>query len=184
MPKPNTDPTAKPTKTQQLDPTLMSVADAADRLGVTSDAIRMRLKRGALTGEKRGGRLFVRLPDPTSNPTTDQTETQRPPNGDLLAVIASKDAALDHAEREIDWLRDQLSERSRELATERERADVLSRIALDRIESLTAGNVSDSSQAHENGLSGAIAKGLDDASLSTPATPSKRAGWWSRIFGR
>jgi hypothetical protein len=46
---------------------------------------------------------------------------------------------IDHLKAENDYLRDQLDQRSRELAAERERFDVLHREALGRIPALGAG---------------------------------------------
>ncbi len=42
----------------------LPVATAAAALGITSDAVRARIRRGHLRGEKRGGAWFVFLPDP------------------------------------------------------------------------------------------------------------------------
>ncbi len=44
-------------------------------------------------------------------------------------------------QQEIEYLRTELAKRSHELATERERSDVLQREALGRIEALTAGEI-------------------------------------------
>jgi excisionase family DNA binding protein len=52
----------------------MTVHDAARRLGISEDAVRMRIKRGKLDAEREGGRLYVRLTDePTAEPT-DRTD--------------------------------------------------------------------------------------------------------------
>ena len=37
------------------------LAEAATRLGVTSDALRMRIRRGKASGFKRGGQVYVWL---------------------------------------------------------------------------------------------------------------------------
>src|SRR5690242_6968830 len=58
--RPNADPTA--------DPTLVPIPEAAARLGVSTDAIRMRLKRGTLAGWKLDGRWGVVLPQPNARP--------------------------------------------------------------------------------------------------------------------
>jgi hypothetical protein len=52
----------------------MSVHDAARVLGISEDAVRMRVKRGTLKAEREGSRLYVFLtPDPTTDPT-DRTD--------------------------------------------------------------------------------------------------------------
>ena len=55
-----------PTRNQRR----LTVHDAARSLGITEDAVRMRIKRGTLSADKEGGRLYVLLdnepiPDPT-----------------------------------------------------------------------------------------------------------------------
>jgi hypothetical protein len=49
----------------------MTVHDAARKLGISEDAVRMRVKRGTLEAEREGGRLYVLL---TKEPTTDPTD--------------------------------------------------------------------------------------------------------------
>jgi hypothetical protein len=54
-----------PTSNQRL-----SVHEAARKLGVSEDAVRMRVKRGTLKADKEGGRLYVLLEtEPTTEPT-------------------------------------------------------------------------------------------------------------------
>ena len=48
----------------------LTVHDAARRLGISEDAVRMRVKRGKLSADKEGGRLYVLL---DIEPTTDRT---------------------------------------------------------------------------------------------------------------
>jgi excisionase family DNA binding protein len=48
----------------------ITVHDAARQLGISEDAVRMRVKRGTLEAEREGGRLYVILTDePTTEPT-------------------------------------------------------------------------------------------------------------------
>ncbi len=48
----------------------VTVHDAARRLGISEDAVRMRIKRGKLPADKEGGRLYVMLDtEPTYEPT-------------------------------------------------------------------------------------------------------------------
>jgi hypothetical protein len=52
----------------------LTVYGAARRLGISEDAVRMRIKRGTLAANKEGGRLYVLLDaEPTSEPTPDHT---------------------------------------------------------------------------------------------------------------
>ncbi len=158
-----TDRQATGTK-QDADRTTLSVPEAAQRLGVTPDAIRARLHRGTLAGEKQGGEWKVFLPAgdaPMGASTNDQKDVpvarqdvkqdatgkqsdqtghrQDADRQTVMALIAAKDQTIDRMDAEIAFLRSQLDKRSQELADERERSDVLHREAFARIEALTAG---------------------------------------------
>ncbi|MEE8332760.1 MAG: hypothetical protein V3R85_02845 [Alphaproteobacteria bacterium] len=45
------------------DMTFMALGAAAQRMGLTTDALRMRFRRGKIKGFRRDGRIFVFLPD-------------------------------------------------------------------------------------------------------------------------
>jgi len=129
----------------------VSVAEAAEHLGISTEAVRMRLKRRTLPGDRdQAGHWRVWIPaDPTPangdpRPSQQPTEqaTQRDPTPDLTPTYA----LVDHLRDEVTFLRGQLADtqaaldqRSRELAAERERFDVLHREALARIPALGAG---------------------------------------------
>jgi hypothetical protein len=146
-------------------------AEAARRLGITPDAVRARINRGTLAGEKRGAQWWVHLPTdriPTEPPTgvqPDATGTRPDTDRPLVEQLRSENA----------YLRVELSARSRELAAERERADVLMREALGRIEALTAGPVTDVDedvpQRAQDGPHEAIIADVD---------PKAAAPWWRR----
>jgi hypothetical protein len=68
------NPTADPTP-RRSDPTdttgeVLPVATAAAVLGITSDVVRARIRRGKLRGEKRGGAWCVFMPDADRRDTT------------------------------------------------------------------------------------------------------------------
>ena len=155
----------------------MSVAEAAVRLGITPDAVRARLHRGTLAGEKHAGTWRVWL----SNTTTDRQTTgdrqdatghrQDAPTGEV-------DALRDHVAylaADVAYLQDQLAQRSRELATERERSDVIQQLALQRIPVLTPGDVPPQT--------GATAAPEGPGSPERPATGQAPGPWWRRLLG-
>ena len=121
----------------------ISISDAAKRLGLSTDAVRSRLHRGTLPGVKVDERWQVFLDAPTvERPGTDRdaTVSDRVPDGDATAPLIA------HMREEIRYLRDlvterdrALEERSRELAAERERSDILQQLALSRIPAVSAG---------------------------------------------
>src|SRR5215207_9324819 len=54
----------------------LSVAEAADALGITVDAVRSRIKRGTIEHERVGGRVYVLLVADESRPGHDQYNDQ------------------------------------------------------------------------------------------------------------
>ena len=63
----------------------LTVHDAARRLEISEDAVRMRIKRGNLDAEKEGNRLYVMLDDepdtePTAAPQSEQDDELRRQN--------------------------------------------------------------------------------------------------------
>ena len=98
------------------------------------------------------------IPDTTPDAGSDTTldtgvdvqarvqDTVHQPAPGVSDVIAAKDALVERLADEVTYLRGQLdqrdielAQRSRELAAERERADVIQQLALQRIEALTTG---------------------------------------------
>jgi len=130
---------------QERDRPGLSVAEAADRLGITPDAVRARLHRGTLAGEKHAGTWRVWLSNTTTDRTTDrQTTGDRqdetgPRQGDLGAVADALRGHVEDLRADVAYLQNQLDQRSRELAAERERSDVIQQLALQRLPVLTPG---------------------------------------------
>jgi len=152
------------------DRTAVTIAEAARVLGLSTDAVRKRLQRGTLAGAKIGDGWRVFLDDAV--PDADDPTRQRPdvssprPDVDRRAAVAP-DAMVAHLRDEVAYLREQLGERSRELAAERERFDVLHREALARIPALGAGqDASDAAPAAPGGA---------DTVKPGSAAP---ASWW------
>ncbi len=67
------DATAHPTSHIVATGQMLPVATAAAALGITSDAIRARIRRGKMQGEKRDGGWFVFVPD-SERPGSDATK--------------------------------------------------------------------------------------------------------------
>ena len=82
----------------------VTVADAARLLGVSAEAVRMRIKRGTMNAEKVEGTVYVILDadptrsneDPTNNQTTDPTTDQT--------------ALVEVLREQVDYLREQLDQ--------------------------------------------------------------------------
>jgi len=59
-------------QTEQTEQVALTLVQAAAQLGITTDALRMRFRRGKVRGFKRGRRLFIELDNRTDQ--TEQTE--------------------------------------------------------------------------------------------------------------
>lgn len=94
----------------------VTVAEAADRLGVTHDAVRARIRRGTLEGEKEGGNWFVFLPR-DAQPDTDATATG--------ADTTDDSALIEQLQSEVAYLRGELTAAREQAAEERRRADII-----------------------------------------------------------
>jgi len=149
---------ATPTDRRQ---TAMTVADAAQALGLTSDAIRAKIRRGTMSGFKADDDTWRVIVDRPGDATpTDRRQTGTDPPTDAHLPL------IEHMQQEIAYLRTELAKRSHELATERERSDVLQREALRRIEALSAGEPvpqtvpepPGSTETNETGLRGLLAR--------------------------
>ena len=74
--------------TEQATSRRLTVQEAAEVLGTTVDAVRMRARRGSLESEKEpDGRVYVYLND-------DSSETKHRPNGEPDALISAKDQTI------------------------------------------------------------------------------------------
>ena len=186
----------------------VSVAEAAERLGLSTEAVRMRLKRRTLPGDRDdAGHWRVWLSADEQVPNTDltpsQQSTSQATHRDLTTDPTPANALLDHLRDEVNFLRGQLADtqaaldqRSRELAAERERFDVLHREALARIPALGSGqDTPQASPAAHHGSEG-VAPVADrplrgsSAPIGPPAwrtserPPSEQVPWWRRWWER
>jgi hypothetical protein len=152
----------------------LSVAQAAARLGLSTDAVRGRLNRGTLEGRKEADGWVVYLPPP---PTVDQpSATVGRASPDRAEAI---EALIAGQREEIAFLRAQLDHSRRELAAERERFDVIHRTALARLEALTEGAArADAPVAAPEAPHAAPA-----ADPRPDPSQSARRPWWRWLFG-
>jgi hypothetical protein len=190
--RPNSDPTDT-TPDQTPDPTPapdtmlqepVPIPIAAERLGLSSEAIRMRLKRGTLTGEKVNGRWVVNVPrlnaDPTATkppadtedgPADEQTQrpTQRDQSGEreLIEALRSENA----------FLRSELATRTEEI----QRRDHLIAGFIQRLPELPAGQSDPGPRAPQ-------LETIDDAQFgpvpgTAAATSTDTRPWWKKLLG-
>ena len=152
----------RPESVQTPVPTTVPIAEAAARLGISVDAVRKRIQRGKLTGQKTDTGWTVVWIEPDIRPDTVQTAVP-----DLAPLV-------DELRDQVAYLREHLAlEREARAAAdirhaaEIERRDVLMREALARIPALGAGqDASDAAPAAPGGA---------DTVKPGSAAP---ASWW------
>ena len=104
-----------------------TIAQAALALGVSREAIRQRLRRGTLPATKVNGQWFIHLdqlnrpgtaePTPEPTPTGDARPTN-PPDGSGDGVAYAR--LVDHLEKEIGFLREELQRKDELLRSEQD----------------------------------------------------------------
>ena len=154
------DPTGEPTGEPRATPRRVPVSEAAEALGISEGAVRMRVKRGTLPSTREGGRLYVLLDtDPTADP-------ERP-----------HDRTHDRTDELIAALREQLQA---ERAAHSEARRLLA-AALERIPAIEAPADSppDARQSAERGE-----EQQDRGDVPPePQTATSPRPWWRRIIG-
>lgn len=144
----------------------LTVQEAAEVLGTSVDAVRMRVRRGTLHAEKEvDGRVYVRL-------DSDSSETKHQLDGEPTALISAKDETIRvlseqlgserDARRRADTIIAQLTQANASLAA--------------RVPELDAPAESPSEWAADEEAA------REDASMST-RSDRQRQGWWRRVFG-
>ncbi len=174
------------------DLTKVTVAQAAKILGLSAEAVRMRIKRGTLKHVKENNSVYVLLPpsrldtdrpnqhndlnlDQTFNRPSDLTSDQPQPLVDALQA-------------EVEFLREELRRRDERHAEEVRRKDHLLAAALDRVPQLEASDRSPTEprDAPETVSEGpAAGEGLVDEAGGHMGEPraERQVPWWRRMFG-
>jgi DNA-directed RNA polymerase specialized sigma24 family protein len=136
------------------------VSEAAEVLGITVDALRSRIKRGAIDHVREGGRVYVLLDPGQGTASQGQGDTSQ-----------GQDTGQDYRDALIDTLREQLVE---ERNANRENRRLLA-AALERIPAIEAPETRD---APENTTE---PRPATEAPASDTEQP--RASGWRRFFG-
>ena len=166
--QPNTDQTANLTR--------FTVAQAADALGLSAEAVRMRIKRGTLAHGKEENTVYVLL-----EPSSLETDQTRPnsertqPNNDQLADQTTDQTSqmVETLQAEVQFLRQELK-LSRELREEEaRRKDAIIMTMAQRIPELEP--ASEAPESPETAAAGA-------EGVEVPISEQK-SSWLKRFFG-
>jgi hypothetical protein len=142
----------------------LTVAQAADRLGITQDAVRKRIARGTIRHDKDyEGRIFVYLDTFERESKTGQDNGQD--GGSKTVPDADQDNYTRSLEDQIDFLRRELERKDAIIMTMAQR--------IPEIEAPTEPRESDISASEERG---------GDEVPSDQENPSESPSWLSRFF--
>lgn len=158
----------------QQDRDRLTVQEAAARLGVTPDAVRARIRRGTIDAVKEDGVYVVLLPHDAQQ-DTDATAT---------ASDTTDDALIDQLRSEVEYLRSELTAARIQAEKERERADVLQREALQRIEGLIPIALGPTVDRHDGDTPGSpeSASPITDDVGHGQGQDSASGGTWGRLW--
>ena len=141
----------------------LTVQEAAEILGTSVDAVRMRVRRGSLPSEKDpDGRVYVWVDD-------DSSETKPRPNGESDALISAKDET-------IATLREQL-------AAERQAHAEARRIIAGLVERIPAIEAPSEPPGDPETASETVHRERPFASDEERQEAAEARSWWRRMFG-
>jgi hypothetical protein len=133
----------------------LTLAEAALRLGTSSEAVRKRVKRGSLYGELHDGRWYVYLDRQPDSPGSQRVGARV--DGQVDARVAADQTALVQQLRdENSYLRAELTHAYEQLAEERRRSDTILAQLASRLPELPA----------------------PQPQPEAPAEPPRRRRWW------
>jgi hypothetical protein len=146
--------------------TRVTVAEAAQLLGLSAEAVRSRVQRGTLKSTKEGNTVYVLLDEPAqTRPNADEsnarTGTQTHPNGDQTAT---ESVAFKVMQDQVAFLRAELERKDAILLTMAQRIPELEAAPEPRERPETASDQQGSGTAHQT-----------DGGEAKPS-------WWRRVF--
>jgi len=163
-------------QTPDSDQQRYTITEAAKRLGISREALRLRIRRGRVLASKSGGQWYVYLPVDTPVSEAD-TAPDTSTVTDQGAIVANLRDELDYARAEITRLWSALEVRDREL----ERKDAII-LALAQRPALPAPAPSDRSTVEgppAEGVGETVAHRLEHLLTDAAATARPRP-WWRR----
>ncbi len=148
--------------------------EAAEVLGTSVDAVRMRARRGSLEAEKEpDGRVYVWVDG-------DSSETKLGLDGESNALISAKDETIEELRDRARYLERRLDQEREARTEERRRHDTLLAQLMQRIPELEA------PQERRDGRPSAVEypdRPEDPAGNGSHQEVTERPSWWRKFFG-
>jgi hypothetical protein len=145
-----------------------TVAEAAEVLQLSAEAVRSRIKRGSLQSAKDGNTVYVLLDAEQARPTPAQTSDQ------TMALIAS-------LQDQVAYLRGELARREDTHLEESRRKDSIIAALTQRIPEIEAPASPEERESPETAKEGSKAR--EPHSATVEAQEGVQRPWWRRMFG-
>ena len=147
------------------------MSEAAELLGITVEAVRMRIKRGTLRSERQAGRVFVLLGLGRPNEhTTERTEPTEDRTAELIATLQEQLAEEREARRRADTIIAQLARANEEQAR--------------TIRELEAPSEPPSEERESPETVEEEPQRAEPRPTTVGSQESAQRPWWRRVFGR
>jgi hypothetical protein len=159
----------------------VTVAEAAQLLGMSAEAVRMRVKRGSLKSAKIKGTVYVLMDAEQTRPNIDQTGGDSNMGSERTdEQTRDRTALVDVLRSEVDFLREELKRREEVHAEESRRKDTIIAQLTQRIPELEA-----PSEPQEAAVTSpeAADKGTPPPAPPEQQEPSQRRSWWRGFLG-
>jgi hypothetical protein len=154
----------------------LTVAQAAQALGLTEGAVRSRIKRGTLRTTKEGGTVYVRLGGGTSQ--ANQTPNAGVPDDQSELIVSLQD--------QVGYLREQLDAEREARTEERRRADtILAQLSAANAEQARTIRAIEAPQESSEDAETVEEQpeGTDPRSNTAGAQEDVQRPWWRRLIG-
>jgi excisionase family DNA binding protein len=143
----------------------LTVQEAAEVLGTSVDAVRMRVRRGSLESEKDpDGRVYVWV-------DSDQSETKPGLNGESTTLISAKDETIRVLSEQLEAEREANRENRRIIAALTQRIPELEAPASPEPSGASDSVFEEPERAEPRSATGSAQEGAE------------RVSWWRRVFG-
>jgi hypothetical protein len=169
----------EPRDVPSADHVRLTVAQAADRLGITKGALRSRIKRGTLHTVKEAGRVYVVLGGGTS------TSNHAPDDDEPPGEPSAPHGLLEELRDQVAYLREQL-DREREARTEeRRRQDtIIAQLSAANAEQArTIRAIESPTSSEPRGAPQTDAGEAEGSEVPVAEEPRSERSWWRRWFG-
>jgi excisionase family DNA binding protein len=157
----------------------VTVAEAAERLGVSQDAVYKRIKRGTIPWDKdEDGKTVVYIE--VANGSTDEPKSSTDESTDRLKT-STDSIGSSSIDLSLDVLVDELRDRVRFLEEELRRKDTILMSLVQRVPELEA--PPETRDARETASKDVSGGGGDNEAPPSNTEEPRASSWWKRFFG-